>query len=141
MYHYRKTKLAYGKHNAADKVAGDCSFCRPNSLQAAVHTEGTMFIIPNRVAYDTFEGRKVIDHLMVIPIAHHETMATFSDAEKMDAMNVICRYEALGYNLYTRGVGSTSRSVKHQHTHLIKLVDKPSNLIIYARKPYLLLDI
>jgi diadenosine tetraphosphate (Ap4A) HIT family hydrolase len=78
---------------------------------------------------------------MVIPKQHHESLQAFNEAEKLDVMAVIGDYESRGYNVYARGVGSISRSVKHQHTHLIKMADKPSNLIIYARKPYLLVDI
>jgi hypothetical protein len=56
-------------------------------------------------------------------------------------MVIISEYEAKGYNIYARGHGNVSRSVKHQHTHLIKLVDKPAKLILYAKKPYVVIDI
>lgn len=98
-----------------------------------------MYVIPNRVSYDMFESMRVVDHLMVIPKKHHESMATFDDAEKIDAMKIIGEYEALGYNIYARAKDSISRSVKHQHTHLLKLDNKPSNLVIYARKPYFMI--
>jgi diadenosine tetraphosphate (Ap4A) HIT family hydrolase len=88
-----------------------------------------------------FEGRRVVDHLMVIPKRHVETVAEFSDQEKIDQMTVIGEYEAKGYNVYARGVGSVTRSVRHQHTHLIKLIDKRSKAVIYLKKPYVLIDI
>jgi diadenosine tetraphosphate (Ap4A) HIT family hydrolase len=88
-----------------------------------------------------FEGRRVVDHLMVIPKRHVETIAEFSDQEKIDQMTVVGEYEAQGYNVYARGVGTISRSVKHQHTHLIKLVDKKSKAVVFLQKPYVLLDI
>lgn len=141
MLHYRKTKIVYKKHNAADIVRNDCGFCRNETRSRVLYENKTMFVIPNRVSYDMFEGRRVIDHVMVIPKEHHESFAVFNDQEKIDAMTIIADYESRGYNVYARGVGSPSRSVKHQHTHLIKLTEKPSNLIIYARKPYLLVDI
>lgn len=100
-----------------------------------------MYVAANRVSYDIFEDRKVTDHLMVIPKKHHESIQSFNDKEKCDAMNVMGEYEAKGYSVYARGLGSPTRSVKHQHTHLIKLVDKLSKMIIYARKPYVLLNI
>lgn len=141
MLHYRKTKITYKKHNAADVVSEGCTFCRDETQSRVVHENKTMFVIPNRVSYDMFEGRKVTDHVMVIPKLHHESFTAFSDQEKVDAMTIIADYESRGYNVYARGVGSPSRSVKHQHTHLIKMIDKPSSLIIYARRPYLLLDV
>jgi diadenosine tetraphosphate (Ap4A) HIT family hydrolase len=122
-------------------VHSECTFCREDTQTSVLRQADTMFVIPNRVSYDMFEGRKVIDHVMVIPKRHLESIELFNDTEKIEAMSIIGEYEARGYNVYARGVGSVSRSVKHQHTHLIKLTDKPSRLIIYARKPYILLDI
>jgi hypothetical protein len=138
MYHYRKTRQTYRKLNAGDNTQGECNFCLKTTYEAAIFQNHSMYVIPNRVSYDMFEGMKVLDHLMVIPKAHHDTMATFSDAEKIDAMNIISHYEARGYSVYARAVGSVTRSVRHQHTHLIKLSDKPSRVIIFARKPYFL---
>lgn len=141
MLHYRKTKITYKKHNAVDRIQSECTFCRGETQGKVVYENNTMFVIPNRVSYDMFEGRKVTDHVMVIPKMHHENFNAFNDQEKIDAMTIIADYESRGYNVYARGVDSPSRSVKHQHTHLIKLVDKPSNLVIFARRPYLLIDI
>lgn len=138
MYHYRKTRTAYRKHNANDVKLEECTFCRDQS-DKIVKENDTMYVIPNRVSYDMFESMRVLDHLMVIPKKHHESMATFDDAEKIDAMKIMGEYEALGYNVYARAKDSVSRSVKHQHTHLIKLDNKPSNLVIYARKPYIMI--
>lgn len=99
-----------------------------------------MHLIPNRTKYDVFEGRCVIDHLMVIPKRHVETVADFTEAEKIDMMTIIGEYETKGYNIYARGAGSVSRSVAHQHTHLIKLVEKPMKYIVHMKKPYFLLN-
>jgi hypothetical protein len=140
MYHYRKTRQIYSSFNAGDTIHDDCSFCSEQLQDEAVLDNDTMYVVPNRVKYDMFEGMKVTDHLMVIPKAHHETIQTFSDAEKLDAMNIISDYEASGYNIYARAVDSVSRSKKHQHTHLIKLDDKPSKVVIFSKKPYVLID-
>jgi diadenosine tetraphosphate (Ap4A) HIT family hydrolase len=99
-----------------------------------------MYIIPNRVAYDMFEGRRVIDHLMVIPKRHVDTLQGFTDQEKVDHMTILGEYEAKGYNIYARGVGSVSRSVAHQHTHLIKMVQKKSKFILFVEAPHILID-
>jgi diadenosine tetraphosphate (Ap4A) HIT family hydrolase len=100
-----------------------------------------MYVMPNRVSYDVFEERRVKHHLMVVPKRHVETLADFTKKEKLDYMTLIGEYEKQGYNIYARGVGSISRSVAHQHTHLIKLIDKKSSLIVFTRKPHFLLDI
>lgn len=66
--------------------------------------------------------------------------AEFTDQEKIDQMTAAGEYEAKGFNVYARGMASVSRTVKHRHTHLIKLVNKRSNFVLFARKPYLLID-
>lgn len=141
MHHYRKTKTIYSKHNISDAVQGVCNFCHIETKEKILYENETMYVVANRVSYDMFEDRKVTEHLMVIPKKHHDSIQTFSDEEKCDAMDVMGEYESKGYSVYARGYGSTTRSVVHQHTHLIKLVDKPSRVIIYARKPYVLLNI
>ena len=141
MLHYRKTIQEYKAHNKADRNRQICTFCSEVNGPRITGENETMFILPNRVSYDMFEGRRVVDHLMVIPKRHVETIAEFSDREKVDQMTIIGEYEAKGYNTYARGVGTVSRSVKHQHTHLIKLTDKKSKAVVYLQKPYVLLDI
>lgn len=140
MLHYRKTKLTYNKHRKNDEAIPTCPFCQESDYAGAVNENQTMFVIPNRVSYDMFEGRRVEDHVMVIPKQHRESLIDFTDRERSDAMLLIGEYEAKGYNVYARGVDSPSRSVKHQHTHLIKLIEKPSKVIIFTKKPYILID-
>lgn len=140
MLHYRKTKITYNKHRKNDATIAVCAFCDSESKQRAITENDTMYVIPNRVSYDMFEGRRVADHVMVIPKEHRESLADFTMEERSDAMLLIGDYEARGYNVYARGADSPSRSVRHQHTHLIKLVDKSSKVIIYTKKPYLLID-
>lgn len=140
MHHYRKTKKRYATYNAGDKAASGCTFCKEVGGGNIISENDTMFIIPNRVAYDMFEGRPVTDHVMVIPKRHVESLQAFTNEEKLDQMNIMGDYESRGYNVYARGVGSISRSVAHQHTHLIKLADKKPRIIFYAQKPYLLIN-
>lgn len=99
-----------------------------------------MYVVPNRTKYDVFEGRRVLDHLMIIPVRHSETLADLTDKEKVDMMTIIGEYETKGYNVYARGVGSVSRSVTHQHTHLIKLEEKPMKYFVHLKKPYILFN-
>jgi ATP adenylyltransferase len=138
--HYRKTRKAYTTFNAGDKAAQGCTLCKEIDSLKIVQQNETMFVIPNRVAYDMFEGRRVTDHLMVIPRRHTESIGDFTDDEKLDQMNIIADYEARGYNVYARAIDSSSRSVKHQHTHFIKLVGKKPQFIFYVAKPHLLID-
>ncbi|MNH50125.1 hypothetical protein D3C73_17320 [compost metagenome] len=140
MLHYRKTKLTYNKHRKKDAIKPQCPFCSISSREKVLAENDTMFVVPNRVSYDMFEGRRVTDHVMVIPKEHRRGFGDFTPEERNDAMLLIGHYETLGYNVYARGVDSPSRSVEHQHTHLIKLQDKASKVIVYTKKPYVLID-
>jgi diadenosine tetraphosphate (Ap4A) HIT family hydrolase len=141
MYHYRKTRKNYAKHNQADKRQGGCSFCQNIADERIVDSNKTMNVTPNRVSYDVFEGRRVLDHLMIIPKRHVETLKDFTNQEKIDMMDIAGEYETKGYNVYARGVGSITRSVKHQHTHLIKVQNKTkAKFLIHLQKPYILIN-
>jgi len=144
MYHYRKNRKTYTKLNKTDKQnAVVCSFpfCNTDSHQPIVEENETMAVIPNRVKYDVFEGRRVLDHLMIIPKRHVETLSEFSPQELIDFGTLAGKYEAGGYNVYARGVASVSRSVKHQHTHLIKCDDRQHKLLIQSQHPYMMIHV
>ncbi|MDX2775916.1 hypothetical protein PV379_00915 [Streptomyces caniscabiei] len=141
MHHYRKTIKQYQALNEGDKAMEGCTFCREVGGPKIRRETATMFIIPNRVKYDMFEGRRVLDHLMVIPKRHLGSIDNFTDQEKIEQMTIAGEYEAKGYNIYARGKGSISRSVDHQHTHLIKLSDKKPGIIFFAERPRILFDL
>jgi diadenosine tetraphosphate (Ap4A) HIT family hydrolase len=139
MYHYRKTRTTYRQHNANDKSLTACTFCSELDTSANITKDGkTMFVLPNRVSYDIFEGRRVTSHLMIIPKRHVKGFGEFTDEEMLEMMHMTAEYEKEGYNVYARGWGNVSRSVEHQHTHLIKTDDKPTRAIFFVRKPYVL---
>lgn len=144
MHHFRSKRRTYHSLNIRDKrQKRACSFplCQGDPSQPIVAENDTMYIIENRATYDIFEGRRVLDHRMVIPKRHVETLADFTDQEKLDHMAIIGQYEKDGYNVYARGVGSVSRSVKHQHTHLIKLTNTQPKGIVFIKKPYFLMHV
>lgn len=142
MHHFRKTRSTYARHNKGDTMLDKCTFCNEVDIKKNIIAEGkTMFIIPNRVSYDMFEGRRVLSHLMIIPKRHVESLKDFTNEEAAEMVHTSAKYEAEGYNVYARGVGSISRSVRHQHTHLIKLENKKSKAIFFIRKPYFLIKL
>jgi hypothetical protein len=42
-------------------------------------------------------------------------------------MNVVAEYERQSYSIYAREVGFIKRSVRYQHTHLIKVTNKKTS--------------
>ena len=142
MYHYRKNRQNYTHNNSDDKKLGTCTFCNEVVKGTNIVEEGkTMFVIPNRVFYDVFEGRKVLDHRMIIPKRHLESFEDFTSEEALEMLQTSAKYEKEGYDVYARGVGSIGRTVKHQHTHLIKTDNKPTKALFYIRKPYYLIKL
>jgi diadenosine tetraphosphate (Ap4A) HIT family hydrolase len=140
LHHYRKTIKQYKKHNANDEISTECTFCKELHGSKVTMQNETMFIIPNRVAYDMFEGLPVIEHLMLMPKRHTESLADFTQQETRDYMNIIGEHEKNGYSVYSRGSDNINRSVRHQHTHLMKLGYKKSRFILFAAKPYVLIN-
>lgn len=140
MYHFRKTRRLYKKLTGEDRARGKCPFCHnDNAKKRTISEHRYHYVVPNRTYYDIFEGSKVKDHLMIVPKRHVEAIDDFTDDEKLEAMNIIGIYERKGYSIYARGVGSVHRSVKHQHTHLIKLSHKKSRFMLYLSRPYMLI--
>lgn len=143
MRHYRKTMRQYAKFNQGDKQLDGCTFCNEYEIKTNIVFENeTMIVIPNRVKYDMFEGQRVTDHFMVIPKRHVETLGGFTEQEMIDQMRIAGQYEKQGYDVYARGVGNPTRTVKHQHTHLIKCENKHKlpRFLLFIRKPYFLFD-
>jgi diadenosine tetraphosphate (Ap4A) HIT family hydrolase len=135
-YHTRKTRRRYMSFSPPS----DCHFCNPQKYSEQVFKQSThAFVIPNRTFYDQWELRKVVDHAMIIPKRHVLSLQELNPEERMDIMDLIAEYESNGYNIYARPPKSDTRSVPHQHTHLIKTDNKPGRGLFYWVKPYILL--
>lgn len=131
----------YHKHKKAHKSSG-CAFCalvdNPNSREVIEETAHCL-IITNPFGYDIWDGCGVIEHFMIIPKKHTASLNDLSDEEKIDYMNQIARFEADGYSIYARSPGNKTKSVVHQHTHLIKIDNKPKRWLIFLKKPHILM--
>ena len=134
MHHYRKTWSRYLSHPRPTT----CPFCdhiemKPRILYETEHC----FVIPNRVSYDIWELRDVLEHLLLIPKQHCKNFGELSADARHEIMDAIASYETNSYNIYARTETNTNRSIPHQHTHLIKTNDNVSNGMFLMRKPYL----
>ena len=97
--------------------------------------------MPHAIPYDYWENHRVLECLMVIPKRHVAHLGKLTDAEMLDIMKVIARYEANGYNIYARTSKSVRRTQGHQHTHLIKIDQREPRLSLLVAKPYWLFRI
>lgn len=135
MNHYRKTIHSY----KSLQKNGGCPFCDSDTRASAIYENDLIYIVPNLTQYDLWELHDVVDHLLIIPKRHVESLDKLSGEERLAVMDSAASYEAKGYSLYARGVGFTKKSVKHQHTHLIKTTNKKPRLAVFLQKPYYLL--
>lgn len=135
MHHYRTTLQRYNVH----LPRGACPFCDAATLANAIYEDDTVYIVPNITQYDLWEMHDVEDHLLVIPKRHVESLASMTIDEHVAVMSQAARYEQEGYNVYARGVGFVTRSVPHQHTHLIKASNKHPRAAFFLQKPYVLI--
>lgn len=139
MYRSRKAIKNY-KPEATMKEqrsgSGSCPFCflENNTLKLTKHNA----VIENTYGYQYWESMHVVEHLMIIPFRHIESIQDLTDQEKIDTINLIAEYEAKGFNVYARERDNTHKSIPHQHTHLIKTANQRASFVLYIKKPYIL---
>jgi len=132
-----------GKHKLYQqrKQSPGCPFCDPAEIDyRLIEQTDHAYVVPNQTSYDIWEHHKVLEHLMVIPKRHVGHLGELNDTELLDVMRLIAKYEVKGYSVYARGTTSPRRSVKHQHTHLIKIDTKLPRVSLYVRKPYIMVN-
>lgn len=118
-----------------------CPFCDPETLAKAVYETENIYIVKNKVFYDIWEMRTVKDHLLLMPKRHVKSLGELGAEERAEIMDVISDYESNDYNVYARAVSNNTRSVTHQHTHLIKTDHRNIHAALMLKKPYLLFKI
>ena len=114
-----------------------CPFCPNKNLNRVIEEHGELSVIENIHPYSLWEMRSVNKHFLVIPNRHIKSFSNYSKQEMSDFAHIITKYESVGFNIYTRSLSSQSKSVKHHHTHLIKLNSKTKKYLVYIRRPLL----
>ena len=126
-------------HKYKDRQSSSgCPFCNPDTVDSAIYEDRLIYIVPNLTQYDLWELHDVKDHLLIIPKRHVNKLSGLKPEERHSIIDKAAEYEAKGYSIYARGVGFSKRSVKHQHTHLIKVSNKKPRLAIFSQSPYFL---
>lgn len=138
MYRSRKTIKLYNPQQNKKQIEENkrnCPFCAPLDRPSLEETPYNR-VIKNKYGYEYWEYMHVADHLMIVPQRHVEKLSQLNDEEKIDTINVIAKYEDLGYNVYARENTSAVKSVPHQHTHLIKTANRKAKIYLYLSRPY-----
>jgi len=131
----RKEEITYRTHQSKQKNTG-CVFCHIKKGHDQFISEHTYFIvIRNIFEYSIWDGQKVVDHLMLVPKKHTDSLGELPTGAAEEFVKIISAYEKKSYNIYARAPLSVIKSVVHQHTHLIKTVGRPKNFVFLLRKP------
>jgi len=124
------------------KKSSGCGFCNFNdeSKKDEIISEHENFwLVKNIFPYDIWDDQGVSDHLMLVPKRHMESIGDMNDKESLEYAKILGVYDKLGYSIYARSSSNVVKSVVHQHTHLLKLDSNEISLMIYSKKPYLLI--
>jgi diadenosine tetraphosphate (Ap4A) HIT family hydrolase len=99
-----------------------CPFCAiKTGDDHYINETDNFWIIRNRFPYEVWEGQSVFSHLMIVPKAHLLSLKYLSESESKEFILLMADFEHSGYNIYARTASSRTRSIEHQHTHLIQL--------------------
>lgn len=131
--------IEYARYLAERPDTG-CVFCVLDSDDPSFVAEHAGFwIIKNLFPYALWDDRPVTEHLMIVPKRHIISLAEFDADERYEYMDLIGDYEQRGYSIYSRTDLSPTRSVPHQHTHLIRISDQPISALYYTHDPHVLI--
>jgi len=134
----RANEVAYSKYRQANPHKG-CPFCAFSQNDGQTVSETSKFWVARNIfPYSIWEGLPVIEHLMITPKRHVDSLHHFTPAESKEYMTLLGDYDKLGYSVYTRASSNVSKSVAHQHTHLLKLGTKVAKVSLYLKRPYML---
>lgn len=115
-------KEAYRAYLDGLDQGSSCPFCTITiDYQYYINETDNFWIIRNRFPYDIWEGQPVLSHLMIVPKAHLLSLKYLSESQSKEFILLLADYEHSGYNVYARTAASKTRSIEHQHTHLIQL--------------------
>lgn len=135
MYRFRKNARTY-RNLPKDK---QCPFCHIVPERKVIEKAKDYLVVENLYPYDVWEGRKVLEHLLLIPRQHVGSLHDVSKETQINMVEKMAEYERNGYDVYARASGSVQRSIhEHQHSHLIKTDTKHAKFFLLLRKPYLL---
>ena len=118
-----------------------CDFCQFTSKhQQVIEASAHFWVVYNNFSYDIWDNFNVAHHYMLVPRRHITSLAELSQEEAHDYVVLLAAYESKGFSVYARAPQNASKSIQHQHTHLLKLTGKAKKISFFLRKPYVLLS-
>lgn len=109
------------KKARAELPEGVCVFCNHLDHHCdIIATYKAFFLVRNRFPYVHWSSQKVKTHLMIIPKRHVLSLSELTPTEVDEWAALCAEFEGKDHTILSRSPGDSSRSVAHQHTHLIK---------------------
>lgn len=136
----RKTALKYIKDQKNKVNKAECTFCSIDNSHPEFIKEGKYFmVIINLYSYSYWDEQEVEDQIILVPKMHTESLRKLPLEAATEFLDVISEYESKGYSIYARSTTNVTKTVPHQHTHLIKTKGKRKKFILYLSKPFMLI--
>lgn len=142
MHRSRTEQHKYDRHLVEERKAhkdsdNECTFCAIQKCDPQFISKTKYFkLIRNIFPYAVWDQQRVVNHLLIAPLAHVDSLASLSPEARLEFVQLISQYESEGYHVYARGAQAAARSIQHQHTHLIKCAGPSTNIVFFLRKPY-----
>ncbi len=134
----RATQKRYIKHRKQRPYSDTCTFCAITTGHEEILRETKRFkILINLFPYSDWDEQDVEHHIMIVPKKHVGGISEFSSSESIEFMGLLGSYERQGYNIWMRAPATITKSVVHQHTHLIKPGNKTQSFLMFTKRPYL----
>lgn len=117
----RKQEKQYQRLKKNRPKSDDCSFCLITQGHEEFIEEGAFFkIITNRFHYSYWDEQEVQHQVMLVPKEHIDSISKLPLKAAEEFLEYISKYEEQGYSVYARPPQSVTKTITHQHTHLIK---------------------
>lgn len=135
----RKAEIRYRKTLKTRAPAKVCTFCEIDENHEEFIEDGKFFkVIINLFRYTYWDEQDVVHQVMLVPKMHTESIRKLPTEAAVEFLDFIGKYEEQGYNIYARPAQSATKSIPHQHTHLIKTTGKRKKVMVYSRKPFIM---
>ncbi|HTE21715.1 MAG TPA: hypothetical protein VK674_01595 [Candidatus Limnocylindria bacterium] len=134
----RKDEIRRKKHYKKTPVSQRCPFCDVKA-EEIVETGTYFYVMLVLFKYTYWDEQNVTDQLLLVPKKHVESISKLPAKAAEEFLTLIGKYEGQGYSIYARTPKATSKTVPHQHTHLIKVQGESKKFMLHLRKPYVLI--
>lgn len=136
MVYYRDPEVQAQYDARIDNDTDTCPFCELDPARTILEQTENYYIVANLMPYDLWDMHKVDEHLLLIPRSHVASLAELDKSVQAEIMDAVLRYEDKGYNIYARAAQNKTKSVVHQHTHVIKTSGPTLTRMNFTAEPY-----